>query len=350
MSEKKLYIIGKLFEKSSGGPANIVRGLIKNFELEQANYDSILLTENISKLGFIKKIFQTCMKSSGCIVNVHTDGFLIPLLVYIVSLVSSSNSYYLTVHGIYKTESRMEGKSLYRYILIEKLLYRHFPNLICVSEMLRKDIQREFGRKENVYVIPNATDAESRQIPDIKRDKLALISLGGLRCCKGIDHTIDLARLLDENGIPFELDVYGQPESKEQWFHNELITRKLEDKIHFCGMSTDRQNLYDMIAKADVQLCLSRYDTFNVAIAESLVLGCPVVSTNRCGASCWVEGDDGCIIDIDDWENTGINNAYEYIRKIYENRELRWNIYQSREKNREKLSWKAIVNAYASLD
>ena len=57
---------------------------------------------------------------------------------------------------------------------------------MCVSQMLKNDIGNIFGRKDNVYVIPNATDAES----DKKYEKKDISALYMSEKCIGRHYRI----------------------------------------------------------------------------------------------------------------------------------------------------------------
>lgn len=344
---KKFVLIAKCYDSISGGPTGVIKGLIRNFADNGMEIDKLLLKEKQSKMKFIKDVFAKCFSENGAVINVHTDGFMIPMLVYIASRFARKNSYYLTVHGIYCIESKIEGKAKIRYILLEKILYRRFPNLVCVSEMLKNDIIEIFHRSNKIYVIPNATDAKSNVEPNINNEQMSLISVGGLRKIKGIDELIELAGCLKTKEIPAVINIYGSTESNEEWFVSKVQENDLQDNIIFHGMITDKQAIYDLIAGADIQLCLSKHDTFNVAIAESLVLGCPVVSTDLCGAAYLIQGDSGIVISIEKEKEEHYEHVIDYIKKA---KEIRATIYQNREKYAEQLSWKSIVDSYAFLE
>ena len=344
MRDKKIIVVAKCYDSNMNGPANIVRCLVEEFNNMNVSYEVVLLKENISKFDFLKQLVNTLKNSQTSTINVHTDGFLIPLLVYICSHVFRRHSYYLTVHGIYKIEAEMAGKAKKHYILLESFLYKHFPNIICVSEMLRKNIEVIYGRKKNVSVIPNATDADSNLV-FVRNKPIELITLGGLRKRKGIDILLDLAEYFKKNALDFHISIYGVDEGNKQKFDGEVEKRLLGNFVKYKGQLNNKQDVYDKVRTADFQLCLSLYDTYNVAIAESLVLGCPCIATDKCGASYLIRDRvNGIVVKNEQRE---FQRILDYIMSFDETK--RRKIEVESEKFKEALSWRKIANQYSNL-
>lgn len=349
--KKKFILIAKCYESSLSGPANIVRGLVAGFQNKNIAITPILLKENTSKTVFLKTVIKEILRSRNATVNVHSDGFLIPFLVYLLSILNRNNSYYLTVHGIYEVEARIEGKGKLCYVLLERFLYKHFPNIICVSEMLGKDIQMQMKRRRKIYIIPNATNANSNVDLVYNRSSIMAISLGGLRKRKGIEEQIEMCTAMRAKNIPFVLNIYGSGEENRQAFQEKIKQMNLQDHIYYLGNLRDRQSVYDAVQSADVQLCLSKYDTFNVAIAESLALGCPCIATDRCGAASLIKhGYNGLIINISEEREQGYTQCIEYLEKLHNEPKMRYDIFQNRHEYQKKLSWENVIDQYANLD
>lgn len=345
MVDKEIVIVAKCFDSSVSGPASVVRELIAELKREQVSFHAVLLTERQSKYRFLIDLVSTLKNEDGLVVNVHTDGYLIPFAVLFLSKIFWKHSYYLTVHGIYQIERAFCGKSKYRYVLLEKYIYKRFPNLICVSQMLKQNIQVIFGRSDNVLVIPNATNAHS----DVRKKKnipMELISLGGLRKCKGIECVLKLASVFKEKTCCFHISLYGAAENNLDWFQKQVMELNLTGLIDYYGEITDKQKVYDIIRQADIQLCFSKYDTYNVAIAESLVLGCPCIASNMCGAAYLINDySAGLVVDLDEESAGNFGNIIEYFNNI-------GNVESYGKTNNDYvdlLSWKNVVSQYLSL-
>ena len=265
-----------------------------------------------------------------------------------------TNKYFLTIHGIYKIDASLNGTLSRKHVILEKFIYRRFPNLICVSPMLKNDVQQIFGRNDQMFVIPNGTNAESKQVYEntaINHRIIKLISLGGLKCGKGIIELLQLTVYLAiKKGLPVSLTIYGSEEGlyNTAWLNSETQKLGIDQKVKFLGRESDKQKLYDSIAMSDFQLCLSKYDTFNVAIAESLVLGCPCICTNKCGGAYLIEqNENGLIVDLSN--TNAFEDIYYYITSFFNNVSKRLQIYENRVQYQNSLSWKEVCKSYLQL-
>ena len=59
----------------------------------------------------------------------------------------------------------------------------------------------------------------------------------------------------------------------------------LNKEVHYVKYISNKDELYETIQNYNIMLCLSEYDTFNVAILEAIALGCICISSNHCGAT-----------------------------------------------------------------
>lgn len=347
----KYILIGQCSDQTSGGPSNIMRGLLKELQTMDVEVKAIFLNEKTSKRKVVLETVKTLLTEKGNLVNVHTRGYFFPLMVYLLSRLNPYNYYCLTVHGIYAIESKIAGNSKRIYCWVEHFLYKKFPNLVCVSQMLKNSIAEIFHRTGNVYVIPNATDARSEYKYNSNQAEVIFVMLGGLRKRKGISESIELMRfLIYEKNINAKLLIYGAESegNNKEWLKKKIQEKNLDGKVVFNGYVGEKQMLYDIVAQADFQLCLSQWDTFNVAIAESLVLGCPCITTDVCGASYLIrQGDNGLVVDLDNEEK--YEQIYHYVYSFYEHPEKRMRIYNSRKEYAERLSWRYVCEAYLHL-
>ena len=343
---KRILIIAKCYKKDVSGPANIIRGLIRQFDKESINYKALLLEEGMDKVSYLTSIVQELKKKDKSVVNVHTDGFLLPLFILLMSKIYRKHSYYLTVHGIYRIDKGKRAQ--WKYVMLEKYIYRHFNNIICVSEMLKDDLEELYKRKKNVYVIPNATDADSNKGFEEKKVK-EIVSLGGLRICKGINAIMLCAKEMKKTNISFHISLYGTDDNNLNFFNERISKDHLEGCVEYFGNLRDKQMVYDILRTADAQFCFSTYDTFNVAIAESLVLGCPCISSDKCGAATLIKNNfNGLVVNIAEEYNNHFEKVVEFIRKL--DKEKREVVQQKANEYKEILAWKSVAKKYAELE
>lgn len=346
----KFFIVGKCYNNQNTGPANVIRGMLTTFQKMGVNVEPVLLSENCSKSKFLTKLFKILLSEKQCVINVHTDGFLIVLLLYIMSLIDIKNHYYLTIHGIYSIDSAMSGHSKIRYRVLERILYKHFKNVICVSMMLRDDIIKMFRRKKAIYVIPNATDAMEKNIVKaaFTGEPIKIAMLGGVKNIKGIWESLNLVSyLLYNKNLAVNLDIYGGTDNQQiiSQFKTRIKQLKIEDVVNYRGNIIDKDEVYKILAASDFQICLSKYDTFNVAIIESLILGCPCVSSNMCGAAYLIDNhENGLVIDLK--SKNYQEEIYDFLKSFIEEPEKYSKIKKGTEKLYQKVSWEGICLSY----
>ena len=346
--KKKFILIARYYPEKVSGPKAIIQGLIDNIDKNIIAFKPLLYTEDRSKIKYIFDVLRVCLREKDAIINVHTVGYLLPFIVLLISKIDRNNRYYLTVHGLHSVESDYTGIKSVINCLMEKIIIKHYNYIICVSEMLRNDIQRKYNRKKNILVIPNATNAHSDINPVETSAKVKIVFLGGLKNTKGIMTNIEVFDELIKRNIDFEALIYGSSQNREDRIKKIIAKHNLEKNVRYMGMVKDKQMLYDQLAKSDIQLCLSNYDTFNVAIAESLVIGCPVIATNTCGASYLIDEGSGIVVNLDD-KKTAINQICEYINSYILDPKKRIRVYHNKNKYISKLKWDSVVEQYISL-
>ena len=82
---------------------------------------------------------------------------------------------------------------------------------------------------------------------------------------------------------------------------------------------------------------------------ESLVLGCPCISSDRCGASTLIQNNfNGLVVNIAEEYNNHFEKVIEFIRKL--DKEKREIIEQKAKDYKEIFSWKNIAKKYAELE
>lgn len=348
---KKLFLVGNCFESKNNGPANVIKNLIRELEKADIPFEKVLVSESVSKKDVLLKLVNILFKERNTVVNVHTDGLILPFVVYCISLIDRKNQYYLTVHGSYLIESSFGRTPEKKYLVLERVIYKNFSNMICVSEMQKQDLVRIYNRTKPTYVIPNATDAmeyvtEKKEL----RTPPTLLMLGGIRSEKGIWHTLDFIHYLcSVRDMDINLDVYGGIESTDakEEFERRVKLLGLEKRVSYQGMISQKEVMYAIIENADFQLCLSNYDSFNVAILESLVLGCPCICSDKCGASFYVKNNGGGVV-IDTSNEKWMSWGADYIANLLGNPDAYRKETQAFNKLGMDFSWKKICELYIS--
>lgn len=229
--------------------------------------------------GFSTKILANSNnKSSKKIAWVHTD-----LL---------KNNWPISI-GVYKT------------LTDEILSYSRYDRIVGVSNSVTNNLNKLFKHKFNVQTIYNLIDVlEINKLakvnPIIKQDisTFNIVSVGRLEYVKGYDRLITVcARLILDDNINITLTIVG--DGNEYKNLSEQIKRlSLENRVQLVGV---KNNPYPYILNADLYVCPSRQEGYNLALAEAIILGKPCASTNCSGPDEILDnGRFGMLVDNDD--------------------------------------------------
>lgn len=356
MSLKKILVVGRMYSRtgSINGPAAVIKAIIEEFEKKKIDYELIDYDDaKISKLKYLTKIMIKIILNKNCIVNVHTEGYFIPILIMVISKFKKSHEYFLTVHGIVSIESKFINHEMSKKeIYFEKVLFKKFPNLVCVSEKLKIDIKKYFGREEKVYVINNGIYIDKDAFSNIcfKNNEIALITTGGIKRRKGIFESLEFMNILNNkrkyNTI---LYIYGSFDDEEtlKIFNERVKKYNLNERVIYKGIIKEKDELYKKYGEAHLNLCLSHYDTFNVAALESMAVGTPSIVSVQCGAAYLINNYyDGFKIDM---EKDYIEDLLKILDYVIDNSEKYFAIRKNSFENVKKYSWSKTAEEYVNL-
>ena len=171
----------------------------------------------------------------------------------------------------------------------EKSFLKRFDAMVAVSEFCKKSFMKKYGETIPVSVILNPVDVE-----DIKKKSKEKFSdqedmfMGGDEPVIGtvarmdedqkkISRLINISFRLKKEGIGHKLVLIGDgPDYRN---YQDEILKKNGNQIYLCGF---QKNPYKYLAKFDLFICSSRWESYSIVVNEALVLGIPVIST-RCG-------------------------------------------------------------------
>jgi glycosyltransferase involved in cell wall biosynthesis len=95
---------------------------------------------------------------------------------------------------------------------------------------------------------------------------------------KGFDRLIKVVKRLNDENLDFDLWIVGEGADREKL--ERYIKENNLKNVTLLGLQS---NPYKYISKADLLVCSSRYEGFNLTVAEGLILERPVLSTNCTG-------------------------------------------------------------------
>ncbi|MBR4762541.1 MAG: glycosyltransferase [Clostridia bacterium] len=198
-----------------------------------------------------------------------------------------------------------------------KIAYSKYDSIVCVSHQTEKSFNEVIGLQGKTVTIYNMLPVEkilsAAQEPiNIEKNKFTVLSVGHLTEAKGYDRLIEAVKRLNQNGFDFDLWLvgYGEDEDKLKEYakENEL------NNINFLGY---QKNPYKYMKAADLYVCSSRYEGFNLTVAEALILETPVLSTDCTGPAEILDGGKyGMLVD------NSTDGLYNGIRSFLSNTDL----------------------------
>lgn len=194
--------------------------------------------------------------------------------------------------------------------------YKSFDKVFCVSEQAKKSFIEIIGDTGNTEVVYNMLPAEQiRRLAQEKlsfeypASKLKLVLIGRLKdSVKGQKRLISAVSRLRAEGAEISLTLVGGGEDRED-IEKEIKNRAASDYVYTAG---SQKNPYPYIKKADLLVCASYYEGFNLTVAEALILGVPVLSTECTGPVEILDGGKYGII-VENSEE----GLYEGLKKLY---------------------------------
>ena len=163
------------------------------------------------------------------------------------------------------------------------LAFRWANRVIPTSHFLQKAIER-YGLHARFEVIPNVVDTNLFFPTTSPRDRNShdkrILFVGQLDPVKGIPYLLQALSLRRRERNDFRLDIVGNGDSRMS-YERLAADLKLGDVVAFHGLTT-RQEVADLMRRADLFVLCSLTETFSVPVAEALASGVPVLST-RCG-------------------------------------------------------------------
>jgi glycosyltransferase involved in cell wall biosynthesis len=283
-----------------GGASNLMSEIIPN----QNAHPDIKAELVISK--FLDKSFLPRYEKAGVKVHVIGGGSTLSLknIFHIASLIKDydvihvhlfPSLYWVALANIFikkplvytehSTSNSRRGKWFLRGI--EKLAYKHYRRIICISEQTQISLRDWIKAKDNdsrFVVINNGVDLNS--FKDIEGERLyphTLIMVARFAAAKDHETVIKAMTLLDDN---VHLIFVGDGERKSTC--EKLVDELgLNNRIHFAGVQSD---IPKWLGKADIGIQSSHWEGFGLAAVEMMAAGLPVVASDVDGLKQVVDG------------------------------------------------------------
>jgi glycosyltransferase involved in cell wall biosynthesis len=283
-----------------------------NKSKNKSNQGKLLISNIVINIGYIIKNVWTIIKIRPAVVYLSIPKNFIPLLKIVPVLI------FAKVFGA-KVIGELAGRNFYfleqkgmPYKLGLNIL-KKFDSIRILGNTVNKTLA-DHGLTSSTVIdngveIPNHSD---NKVKTLTGQKLRIGFVGALHKNKGIFVLIEIAKILTNEGVDFELSIAGEWENNEDKLKVEqyLKTHQLLQKVKFLGLihNEDKWNFYKSI---DVFLLPSYNEGQPLVLIEAMAFGIPVVCSGV-GAipDTIVSGYNGFIIDN--------FSASEYVMKIKE--------------------------------
>lgn len=230
---------------------------------------------------------------------------------------------------------------------MQKNVFNEFDNIVVISDYVKKALNDLFGIYENVIKIPNSVDVQKiiklgeEQV--LGFDKSTFVTLGRLDNNKNQILLLKACKILKNKTNDFNVYLLGDGENRKllQKYINENL---LSDNVKILGF---KENPYPYLKNSIASILTSLSEGFSLALAESVILNTPIISTDVGIAKELIDKYNcGNIVSYD--ENELANIMYNYIIN-FKNKE-NFNVCNEFDINSELEKTLAIIEATIDLN
>lgn len=184
---------------------------------------------------------------------------------------------FIWMHNDYNNIPRYRIRTENAYLTVNQIFF--------VAETAKKSFAKAFPSLENrMSVIKNIVPIDDirrkaqEEISDeyYQKEKINLISVGRIEKQKAFDRIIGILNRMGERRNRINWIIVGEGTQKNK-IENMLFQNGFQNIVRFVGM---KSNPYPYMAKADLFVLTSEYESQPMVIMESLIAGTPVISTN----------------------------------------------------------------------
>ena len=231
---------------------------------------------------------------------------------------------------------------------LEKNYYKKFNDIVFVSNSAKEGFIKLFGDdfgelqvKYNPIIAADVIKKSQEIVDDIEkpRDKKLLVTSGRLVSQKGYESLLEVCNRLNNDKLDYELWILGEGWARTKL--EELIDKYKLSNVKLLGF---KENPYKYIKQGDLFVCSSKNEGFSLVIAEAMVLGLPVISTNCSGPNELLNfGEYGFMVENNNEE------LYEGIKALI-NDDKKLDYYQKKSKERQEFfEYKKCINKIEEL-
>lgn len=216
-------------------------------------------------------------------------------------------------------DKKVKTKIYNKYKLQKKHLDK-IDKIITISDRTFKSVNTvypEYKQKnEKIYNGYNFEEIlfKSKEEIRVYNSKNKIVTVSKIDRRKNIGLLVEAAKILNERNLDFIIDIIGEGEETNN-IKRLIKEYGLQEKIKMHGF---KENPYPFMKNADVYCLTSYVEGFPTVLVESMICGCPFVSTKVAGLD-ELNPNEKCGISVD-WNAKSLANALE---QLLTNDELR---------------------------
>lgn len=168
----------------------------------------------------------------------------------------------------------------------EKWHYDKFDRVVCVSEATKESFLRKYSiPAHKVITHYNPIDSVDIQYQAntqkvmLEGGKIHIMAVGRLVDQKGFDRLLRVANRLSKENKNIKIHIIGEGEQRTN-LEEYINSHNLQSYVELHGYM---KNPYSIMKSGDVLVCSSRAEGYSLVIAEAMILGLAIVTTDCSG-------------------------------------------------------------------
>ncbi|MBQ8868895.1 MAG: glycosyltransferase [Oscillospiraceae bacterium] len=166
--------------------------------------------------------------------------------------------------------------------------FKSYDRIVSVSREVQNSFTQASGINDKRLVVKyntfdvdkiKALACEPINIKFAEKHGISICTVGKLETVKGHKRLLSVMKRLITNGMAAQLTIVGDGPLKSE-LQEYINDNNLHNYVSLVGFDT---NPYKYVAKSDLFVCSSFSEGFSSVVAESLILGVPVVTTDCAG-------------------------------------------------------------------
>jgi glycosyltransferase involved in cell wall biosynthesis len=177
------------------------------------------------------------------------------------------------------------------WLIMDKVIFKAHDLIVVPSRQTQSVLIAEGCKEYKIRVMPHKIDpariskyvTKSKNGSEFATKKIRIIAVGRIDWQKDYGLLLRSITFLRRTHTNFEVKIFGHGSQDQiQTLAQEIVDRNLGGFVEICGWTADIE--YEM-SISDIFLHTSRDESYGLVLAETLLLGIPIVSTWAGGAS-----------------------------------------------------------------